>query len=402
MKINRVTMLGHKDHGKSTLIGNLLLSTDSISKERIDEAKEISKKLGKPFEPGFLLDSFYEERREGLTIDTTRTQIKYKNKAFEFIDVPGHEELIGNMMSGASYAKTAILMVSAKQDEGIREQSRRHIFLARMFGISNIIVAVNKMDAINYNEHIFNNIKNSLLNFIQKIGYKHIAFVPISAYGNENLIKSSDNMKWYNNGPLMDILLKFIQDDSNASGKYGSALILGYIDNDKKNILSSRIVSGTVKNGRYMIVPKNKYCKINKIIARGKKVKNSFYGDNPLIYINNEISDNVRGMVITNEKDKVKAQRNFNSLIFVVNEFKGNLFLRFNGIDIKCKNLRIKEVIDLEGVGTKRSDIMPLEFGSAHIVLEKPIAASKFDDIEELGRFTIYSNNKFVGIGILN
>ena len=402
MNINRVTMLGHKDHGKSTLIGNLLLSTNSISEERIMEAKEISKKLGKPFEPGFLLDSFYEERRGGLTIDTTRTQIKYKNRAFEFIDVPGHEELIGNMMSGASYAKTAVLMVSAKPDEGIREQSRRHIFLARMFGISNIIVAVNKMDTIKYNEQIFNNIKNSLLDFIQKIGYKQIAFVPISAYGNENLVKSSDNMKWYKDGPIMDILLKFTKENSTISGKYGSALILGYIDNDKKNILSSKVVSGIMKNGRYIIVPKNKYCKISKIIARGKKVKNSVYGDNPLIYVNNEISGNIRGMVITNEKNKVKAQRNFNSLIFVVNEFRGNLFLRFNGIDIKCKNLNIKEVIDLDGVGTKRSDIMPLEFGSARITLEKNIAASKFDDIEELGRFTIYSNNKFVGIGILN
>lgn len=395
-------MLGHKDHGKSTLIGNLLLLTNSISEERINEAKDISKKLGKPFEPGFLLDSFYEERKGGLTIDTTRTQIKYKNKAFEFIDVPGHEELIGNMMSGASYAKTAILMVSAKVDEGIREQSRRHIFLSRMFGISNILVAVNKMDVVNYDENVFNNIKNNLEEFIKRIGYKQVAFVPISAYGNENLVKYSDNMKWYNGGTLMDILFKFTKSSSVSFGTKGSALVLGYIDNDKRTVLSSKVVSGIIKNGRYSLLPNNEYCKVSKIVTRGKNVKSSVYGDNPLMYINKEINDNIRGMVITNEVDKVKAQRNLNSLIFVINELKGNLFLRFNGIDIKCKNLKVKKVIDLEGIGTKRANIMPLEFGAAQIILEKKVAAAKFEDIEELGRFTIYSNNKFVGIGILN
>ncbi len=183
MKINRITLLGHKDHGKSTLIGNLLIKTNSVSEQRISEAKRISTELNKPFEPGFILDSFEEERREGLTIDTTRVQLKYKDAAFEFIDVPGHEELIKNMLSGASYADFALAVVSAASNEGIKDQTKRHIYIADLIGINRIVIAVNKMDKINYDEKRFNDIKNSLMHYFSKVGInkRNIIFIPISA-----------------------------------------------------------------------------------------------------------------------------------------------------------------------------------------------------------------------------
>ena len=153
MIVKKITLLGHKDHGKSTLIGNMLILTDRVNPAKLKEAQRTSKELAKRFEPGFILDSFSEEREGGLTIDTTRTEkIPHKGLAFEFIDVPGHEELIKNMMSGASQADIAVLIISAKSDEGIRDQTKRHLFIAKMLGIRKLVVAVNKMDLIGYQE----------------------------------------------------------------------------------------------------------------------------------------------------------------------------------------------------------------------------------------------------------
>ena len=155
MEVKSITLLGDKDNGKSTTIGSMLILTKSVTEERVKEAKKISKELGRSFEPGFILDSFSEEREGGLTIDITRAQVAYKNHAFEFIDVPGHEEFIKNMISGASYASSALLIVSAKPQEGVKEQTKRHVFISRMLGIKNLVVAVNKMDAVKYKESAF-------------------------------------------------------------------------------------------------------------------------------------------------------------------------------------------------------------------------------------------------------
>ena len=132
--------MGEKDHGKSTLIGSLLIATGAATEHRINEAKKYSKN-GR-FEPGYILDSFEEERAQEMTIDTTRAEMVYKGSLFEFIDVPGHLELIKNMMSGASHGEIAILMVSMKKGEGLQPQTKRHVYIANMLGIKGLIVAI--------------------------------------------------------------------------------------------------------------------------------------------------------------------------------------------------------------------------------------------------------------------
>ena len=228
MEINKVTLLGHKDHGKSTLIGSLLIVTKTVSKDRLNEAKKQSANLGRKFEPGFILDSFSEERKGGLTIDTSRAQVKYRDSAFEFIDVPGHEELIKNMISGASYAKFALLIVSANKNEGIRPQTKRHIYLSRMLGIEKLIVAVNKMDTVGYDKDIFEQIHKELGEFLEKIGVdsRSVNFVPISAYGSENLSKRSSNMPWYKGKPLLDLMCEMAKKRSNGPSDGNMRVIL--------------------------------------------------------------------------------------------------------------------------------------------------------------------------------
>ena len=394
MKINKVTLLGHKDHGKSTLIGNLLIATKSTSKERIEEAEEISRKLGKKFEPAFILDSFYEERKGGLTIDTTRAQIRYKDMAFEFIDVPGHSELIQNMLSGASYANIAVLVISAKIGEGIKKQTERHLFIARMLGIKHLIIAVNKMDIVNYKKERFDEIKSEISKFLSAIGYeeKNVSFVPISAYTQENIMKKSKKMDWYSGKTLLEHI--YAASKNGRKKDYGKsiALMQGYLENG----VSCTVLSGKISRNPFYLIPGYDKYGISKIIVKGRSVKEAKTGVNAVIYSNKKFPADIRGKILCNEK--IVPKKRFNAQVFLVNNLE-NPTLRFNGNEIKC-NIKIKKVIYPLRNKTINS-IKPLEAAEAEITADKALVTLPFDTLKELGRFTIYSGGKFSGFGIV-
>ncbi len=394
MKINKVTLLGHKDHGKSTLIGNLLIATKSTSKERIEEAEEISRKLGKKFEPAFILDSFYEERKGGLTIDTTRAQIRYKDMAFEFIDVPGHSELIQNMLSGASYANIAVLVISAKIGEGIKKQTERHLFIARMLGIKHLIIAVNKMDIVNYKKERFDEIKSEISKFLSAIGYeeKNVSFVPISAYTQENIMKKSKKMDWYSGKTLLEHI--YAASKNSRKKDYGKsiALMQGYLENG----VSCTVLSGKISRNPFYLIPGYDKYGISKIIVKGRSVKEAKTGVNAVIYSNKKFPADIRGKILCNEK--IVPKKRFGAQVFLVNNLE-NPTLRFNGNEIKC-NIKIKKVIYPLRNKTINS-IKPLEAAEAEITADKALVTLPFDTLKELGRFTIYSGGKFSGFGTI-
>lgn len=401
MDINRVTLLGHKDHGKSTLIGNLLITTKSVSEQRINDAKKTSKKLGRKFEPGFILDSFEEERTGGLTIDSTRAQILYKGTAFEFIDVPGHEELIKNMISGASNADFALLMVSAKEDEGIRDQTLRHLFLAGMLGIRKIIVAVNKMDQVEYKQEKFEQIKWAISKFLANIGFesKNIHFVPVSAYNSENLVSKPKNMKWYRGDPLLDIMVKESKTQAKTRNNELSISVQGTLKED--NLVIGKVLSGTIKkNQKIVVLPQNESFNVSKIFIKGKNASSASFGQNVAISLDNPIPDDIRGSIICSAYNPIKAISRLNALIFAVKKQNEIATMNFNGGSFNCK-LHIDEVIDTT-TGNKTSEkLKPLNAAKATIELGRKIIAEPFRKSEELGRFVLYDKGEFSGIGVI-
>ncbi|MGC8662394.1 MAG: GTP-binding protein [Candidatus Micrarchaeia archaeon] len=401
MLVKNVTMLGHKDHGKSTLIGSILMLTKSVSNARIKEAQKYSKKLGKPFEPAFILDSFEEERKGGLTIDTTRAEVKYKDLAFEMIDVPGHEELIKNMMSGASFADAAVLLVSAKPEEGIKDQTKRHIFVAKMLGVEKLVVAVNKMDMVNYNIEEYKKISNEIKLFLDKIGFgKNVEFVPISAYNGENIIKKSSKMKWYKGMPLLEVLYKMAKRKDKLTKSELRALIQGQINSNAATTLGVKVLSGVLKPGFVGISPQGFERNISKIVVNGKKVKKAVAGESAAIDINAPI-ENPRGSVLLNGTPVVG--KDIRALLFTVAKLKNNskLSIRILGKEIKG-SIKIIEIIEASS-GTKigGKEIASLDAGIVNIKLNKPIPFEKYADVKELGRFSFYVGKKFCGIGII-
>ncbi|MEM2918176.1 MAG: translation elongation factor EF-1 subunit alpha [Candidatus Altiarchaeota archaeon] len=193
-----LVFIGHVDHGKSTLVGRLLYELGEVSEQTIKKYREEAEKLGKgTFEFAWVMDALKEERERGLTIDIAHRKFQTQKNYFTIIDAPGHRDFVKNMITGTSQADAAVLVCSAK--EGVQPQTKEHSFLAKTLGVNQFIVAVNKMDAVNYSEEKYNAVVSELKKLLGSIGYKteQIPFVPVSAYKGDNLKTKSENMKWY-------------------------------------------------------------------------------------------------------------------------------------------------------------------------------------------------------------
>ncbi len=400
MRIHKIVMLGNKDHGKSTLIGNMLMLTKSISQERIDEAKRISRALGIPFEPGFLLDSFSDEREKAMTIDTSRAQLVYKNSAFELIDVPGHEELITNMLTGASSAGTAVLMVSAKHGEGISKQTKRHLLIAMMLGMRNIVVAVNKMDSEGYKIESFGEVRNRLSAFIssahESMGAVNAEFVPISAYNGDNLISKSENMEWYGGPTLMELIYRY----ATGTGKRRDIGLRAVVQGEMQgNGLACKVVSGRLFTGQRVAVnPGRLLCTVNRIIRAGRSVPQAGAGASPVINLS-PYSIMQRGGVISEATDMPMVGRNFSAFIFL-SRIPKNPSIKINGAEAKC-HIRIGRELDINTGRLKEGRAVSLGIYRASIKTLDELAFEKFNTLTELGRFTIYDSAGFSGLGII-
>src|SRR5436190_5346750 len=174
----RVVFVGHVDHGKSTLIGRILHDTDSLPEGKIEQVQKACAEEGMEFEFAFLLDALLEEQEQNVTIDTTQIPFRTKRRQYSIIDAPGHKEFLKNMITGASNADAAILVIAAS--EGVREQSRRHAYLLGLLGIKQLIVVVNKMDLAEYSENRFNEIEAEYRKFLDDLKLESRGSIPAS------------------------------------------------------------------------------------------------------------------------------------------------------------------------------------------------------------------------------
>ena len=189
-----VVMVGHVDHGKSTVIGRLLADTDSLPEGKLDMVRENCKRNSKPFEYAFLLDALKNEQAQGITIDTARCFFKTEKRRYILIDAPGHIEFLKNMVTGASRAEAAMLVIDAAR--GVEENTRRHGYFLSMLGIRQVVVLVNKMDLVEYKESVFQDISKQYAAFLAKIDIQPQAFIPVSGYMGDNIANHSERMPW--------------------------------------------------------------------------------------------------------------------------------------------------------------------------------------------------------------
>src|SRR6184192_3976683 len=252
----KVVFVGHVDHGKSTLIGRILQDTDSLPEGKVEMVKKACAAEGMEFEFAFLLDALLEEQKQNVTIDTTEIPFRTSRRRYAIIDAPGHKEFLKNMITGASRADAAILVISA--DEGVREQSRRHAYLLSMLGIKQVIVVVNKMDLVDYAEKRFHEIEQEYRKFLKDLGLDARIFIPASAKQGENVATASMKMKWYCAANVLEAL------DLLETRKRDADLPLRFCIQDVyrfngRRIIAGRIETGTLRAGDQLVFsPANK------------------------------------------------------------------------------------------------------------------------------------------------
>ncbi|MBO8173931.1 MAG: translation elongation factor EF-1 subunit alpha [Thermococcus sp.] len=198
-----IVFIGHVDHGKSTMIGRLLFDTANIPEQIIKKFEEMGEK-GKSFKFAWVMDRLKEERERGITIDVAHTKFETPHRYITIIDAPGHRDFVKNMITGASQADAAVLVVAAT--DGVMPQTKEHAFLARTLGINHIIVCVNKMDMVNYDEKRFKEVAAQVEKLLKMLGYKNFPIIPTSAWEGDNVVKKSDKMPWYKGPTLIEAL----------------------------------------------------------------------------------------------------------------------------------------------------------------------------------------------------
>jgi sulfate adenylyltransferase large subunit len=401
----KFVIVGHVDHGKSTLIGRLLYDTNSLSSDKMEEVRKISENLGRDTEFAYLLDHLEEERQQGITIETTQVFFKTGKKEYVIIDAPGHVEFVKNMVTGASQAEAAILIVDIK--EGIKEQTKRHAYILSLLGLKQVVVVVNKMDLVNFEEGEFGKIKDELGKFLDSIAIKPAFYIPICALKGENIARRSENMPWYNGLTVLESLDTL----KNIESEYDKPLIFPVQDVykiDDKRISVGRIESGILRAGETVeVIPSLARTKINSIEIFMKQSDQASAGDNiGVTTVDSLFID--RGNVICEPKKEPLLTDSFKATIFWMSrkDFSKDekLTIRCATQETSCKIGAILRRINsssLEIIEKNASTIKNLEVAEVSIKTKKPIAIKAFNDVRELGRFVLVHDDNICAGGII-
>jgi elongation factor 1-alpha len=291
-----IVFIGHVDHGKSTTIGRLLLDTGHIQQYVIDKFKEEAASKGKStFEFAWVMDQLKEERERGVTIDVAHKPFNTDKYYFTIIDCPGHRDFIKNMITGTSQGDGAILVCSAA--EGAQAQTREHIFLARTLGIPQIIVAVNKMDAVEYKQEAYEKTKVDVTALLKNVGYKTdtVAFVPISAYIGDNIASRSAKTPWYKGPTLVEALNLFVVPDKPTGKPLRLPVQDVYTITGVGTVPVGRVETGILKpNDKIIFMPAGKVGEVKSVEMHHTQLAQAIPGDN--------VGFNVRGISKTDVK----------------------------------------------------------------------------------------------------
>ncbi len=416
-----LVVIGHVDHGKSTLVGHLLYRLGLVDEKKLKELEEQAKAKGKEsFKYAWILDKMKEERERGITIDLTFMKFETKKYVFTIIDAPGHRDFVKNMITGASQADAAILVVSARKGEfeagmSPEGQTREHLLLAKTMGIEQIIVAVNKMDApdVNYDKKRYEQIVAILKKFMKGLGYKvdEIPFIPVSAWKGDNLIERSPNMPWYN-GPTLVEALDNLKPPAKPIDKPLRIPIQNvYTIPGAGTVPVGRVETGVLKVGdKVVFMPPGVTGEVRSIQMHYQDLPKAEPGDNIGFAVRGVSKRDIkRGDVAGHLDNPPTVAEEFTARVFVIwhpsaiapgytpviHAHTASISARM--IEIVAKlDPRTGKVIEEHPQFLKPGDVAIVRFKPV-----KPMVIEKFSEFPALGRFAMRDMNRTIGIGIV-
>ncbi len=408
--LNLVT-IGHVDHGKSTLIGQLLYSTGNLPEKEHKKLEEAAKEAGKEtFGFAFAMDSLKEERERGVTIDVAHTEFETSNYNFTVIDAPGHRDFVKNMITGASQADAALLVVSAK--DGVQDQTKEHSYLAKVLGVDQLIVAINKMDAVDYSEDKFEEAKEQTKKLLKSIGFKtdEIPFVPTSAFVGDNIGKKSDNMDWYDGKAVFELLDELKEPKKPVDKPMRIPIQDVYSITGVGTVPVGKVETGKIRKGdKVKFLPSDVTGEVKSVEMHHKEVEEAEAGDNIGFNTRGISKDDIRrGDVACSPSDPVTVAKEFRAQIIVMNhpnviaEGYTPVF-HCNTAQIASKFVGLEKKIDSKTGETKEENPDYLKTGDSAIVKirpTEPMAIEEQGKFPELSRFAIRDMGKTVAAGI--
>jgi len=409
-----LVFIGHVDHGKSTTVGRLLFETGSIEEQALRKLKEKAEALGKGgFEFAFVMDNLKEEQERGVTIDLQHKKFETDKYYFTIIDAPGHRDFIKNMITGASQADAAVLVVSS---EGVKEQTKEHAFLARTLGVGQMLVAVNKLDMVNYDQAKYEEIKKQVSELLKQVGYKEedVQFVPEAAYPGENVTKKSDKLSWYDGPTLLEALDKIKEPEKPVDLPLRLPLQDVYNIKGIGVVPVGKVLTGIMKVGdKVTVVParegKGVSGEVKSIEMHHEAMQQAEPGDNVGFNVRGiEQKAIARGDVLGHQDNVPTVATEFTAQIVVLNHptvmtVGYTPVFHLHTAQVACQITEIQKKINPATGETLQENPDFIKNGDAAIVKIKPVqplCIEKQKEIPQMSRFAIRDSGQTVSAGM--
>jgi len=405
-RLLRLVIVGHVDHGKSTLVGRLLSDTGTLPEGKLDFIRDICKQQGKEFEYAFLLDALEEEQEQGITIDTSQIFFSTAQRKYVIIDAPGHKEFLKNMVTGAADAEAALLMIDA--NEGVQEQSRRHGYILKLLGLTQVAVVINKMDLVDYDKKVYSKIRTEYTAFLDSLGIEAREFIPVSAKLGVNIAALKDEMPWYKGPTVLNMVDQFEKKPppDHLPFRFPVQDVYKF---DERRIIAGRVESGKLKTGGRVIFSRsNKQAVVKSIEAWSvPEQPNVATSSESIGFTLDEQIFVERGDVCSLMDQLPIVSTTFDANVFWMgkrNLEKGRKFtLKLNTQEVECEVVDFKKAIDASTLETLTNQDYIAKNDVAELTLKTrtPVAFDLFGSIATTGRFVLVDEFDVCGGGII-